>query len=547
MTYLFGDSSPSNLEIDYIEFLREALDFSVAVLGAHERMVQGAARAVEVKHEGDAEVQRLESLGAVVARAVEAVDIGPETSVTAGCAQSLLRGAAETVRSSIDRVRAGGASDTGRIEEEARRDRERCVEALGAFLKSHDLPKMSSELRLQQEGGTGYAARLYARALEGVQAVIDLEIPASHPFAAVVRVDKLAERLEVHAPETGGWLRKEVKLRPQRLDKEFITAVVTNAKETMIQLRTAPDGTGVGFDLTVPEGGVRVSLHRVGESNGETPPFDLDETDSSKIRELKDKIVAATSELRRARRGLVEAALGDKPLAEARDPKVIVERLVAEMAPVVREIAKRSLAPTELVLKRQTGDGRREEIFVSRRDLQMKLRGLGPATRAVFAPLELGEPPADEEPPTLKKIDKDAKAVPIVLTEKKKPAPLFADALAVDKVAADWSPAADKPAADKPAAIGKVQVEKMAAPEKSPADKAAAQADTIQPVPATDKAAAEKPAAEKAAADKPATKSAAANSSVSTSSVSSSGKSDPAVRLDDSFERLIVSDETRKP
>ena len=66
--------------------------------------------------------------------------------------------------------------------------------------------------------------------------------------------------------------------------------------------------------------------------------------------------------------------MADKPLAEQRDPKLLVEQLVAVMAPVVREIAKRSLAPTELVLKRQTGDGRREEIFVARRDLQVKLR-----------------------------------------------------------------------------------------------------------------------------------------------------------------------------
>ena len=217
---------------------------------------------------------------------------------------------------------------------------------------------------------------------------------------------------------------------------------------------------------------------------------------------------------------------------------------MAEMAPVVREIAKRSLAPTELVLKRQTGDGRREEIFVSRRDLQMKLRGLGPATRAVFAPLELGEPPADEEPPTLKKIDKDAKSVPILLTEKKKPEPLFANALAVDKIAAEKAPAdkapVDKAPAEKPA-IGKVQLEKMPAPadkapaEKAPAEKAAAQADTIQPAPAA-----------AAVADKPADKAPASKSAAATSP-SSSGKSEPAVRLDDSLDRLIVSEETRKP
>ncbi|HWE28619.1 MAG TPA: hypothetical protein VHB97_11485, partial [Polyangia bacterium] len=246
--------------------------------------------------------------------------------------------------------------------------------------------------------------------------------------------------VEVHAPESGGWLRKEVKLRAQRLDKEFITAVVAGANETLIRLRTASDGTGVGFDLAIPHDGVRVSLRRVGEAS-ELPPFDLDETDSGKLRDLRDKILETTAELRGARKALVEAALADKPLVEARDPKVIVEQLVAEMAPVVREIAKRSLAPTELVLKRQTGDGRREEIFVSRRDLQVKLRPLGAAMRAVFAPLELGEPPAEDAPTDKRALaDKPAAAAPqpALLVERKKPTAadksLFAEGLAADKV-----------------------------------------------------------------------------------------------------------------
>src|SRR5207245_5323427 len=109
-------------------------------------------------------------------------------------------------------------------------------------------------------------------------------------------------------------------------------------------------------------------------------------------------------DLRQHRRSIVEAMLGDKPLKDQRDPKVIVERLVAVMAPVVREIAKRSLGQMELVLKRQTGDGRREEIFVSRKDLQQKLRPLGPAARAVFKPLDLGELPPEEAAPI--KLDK---------------------------------------------------------------------------------------------------------------------------------------------
>ena len=491
MTYLFGDSSPSNLDFDYIEFLREALDFSVQVLAAHERMMQGAARAVEVRLQAEAEVKRLEGLGAALARSVEAFDIGAAESSTAQCADALLRGAAETVRSAIERVNGASAGDVAKLDDEARRDRLRCVEALASFLEHHDLPKMTSELRLQQESGTGYAARLYVRALDDLAAVVELAVPSSHPFGSVARIDKLVERLEVHAPESGGWLRKEVKLRPQRLDKEFITAVIANANATMIQLRTAADGTGVGFDLTIPAGGVQVSLRRVGEAS-ELPPFDLDETDSSKIRDLRDKVLEATADLRRNRRGLVEAALGDKPLDEQRDPKVLVERLVAEMAPVVREIAKRSLAPTELVLKRQTGDGRREEIFVSRRDLQVKLRPLGKEARAVFGPLELGEPPAEDAPTVKVAPDKPAadkgaaEEKPILLEKKRAPLKesLFAEGLAADKVP-----------------IGRVGAPASATP---PAGSPATQKSDATPSPAP-------------------------------------------VRLDDSIDRLIVSEETRKP
>ena len=445
MPYLFGDSSPSDLQVDYIDFLRDALDFAVQVLLADERMRQGAARAVEVRKAGDAEVARLETLGATLARTIEGSEVGAADSATAQCAHALLRSAADRVRQAIARVHASVASDVAAIEAEARRDRERCAEALSKFLLRHDLPEMTSELRLQQQAGNGYVARTYARALGDLRAVLELEIPPAHALAHVVRVDKLVERLEVHAPESGGWLRKEVKLRPQRLDKEYITGFVGGGPQTEIRLRTAGDGTGPGFDLAFGDASRRVTLRRVGEGE-ELPPFELDDTDAGKVRELADKIAALADDLDGARKSLVEAMLGDTALVEHRDPKVMVERLVALMAPVVQEIAKRSLTPTELVLKRQLGDGRREEIFVSRRDLQLKLRELAEPSRALFKPLGLGElPPA--EAAALDKAAEEKKAAEKKATEKpaekaaEKPAEktaaersLFGQALAVDKV-----------------------------------------------------------------------------------------------------------------
>ena len=47
-------------------------------------------------------------------------------------------------------------------------------------------------------------------------------------------------------------------------------------------------------------------------------------------------------------------------------PTLLVERLIATMAPVVQEIAARSQSPGELVLRRLLSGDRREEIFLSK-------------------------------------------------------------------------------------------------------------------------------------------------------------------------------------
>jgi len=71
----------------------------------------------------------------------------------------------------------------------------------------------------------------------------------------------------------------------------------------------------------------------------------------------------------------------------------MVDRLVEKMAPAVHEIARRSLAPTELVLKRLLDNGRREEIFLARRELEQKFEGLADRGRTILATLGLSDGP----------------------------------------------------------------------------------------------------------------------------------------------------------
>jgi hypothetical protein len=76
----------------------------------------------------------------------------------------------------------------------------------------------------------------------------------------------------------------------------------------------------------------------------------------------------------------------------------VCERLVRVMTPIVREIARRSGAPGELVLRRDVKAGRRDEIYITKAELHEKTLPLPPQLRAVFDSLELDSPRSPRAP-----------------------------------------------------------------------------------------------------------------------------------------------------
>ena len=87
--------------------------------------------------------------------------------------------------------------------------------------------------------------------------------------------------------------------------------------------------------------------------------------------------------------------------------------MVNVLGPVVQEIARRSGAPGELVLRRDLGEGRREEIYITKAELHEKILLLPQSLRGAFDPFELtGGPrspraPAPSEPIYLDAQDED--------------------------------------------------------------------------------------------------------------------------------------------
>ena len=400
MSYLYGDSTPSKLEVNYVEFLRDTVESCVQLLLADQRIAAGAARTRALDAATAAEIARLQKVGALVPKAFEGTPVGDPASATARCVATIVRSAADAVRAAAAEESANLQAAIDRRDAEAVVEREIFVKAIEALLIKHDLPDMASDTNVSLVGGTRYACRLHVATPFGLDATLEVEVPAGHLFERVVRVDRLAERLEVQVPEMSGWLHKEVKLRAQHLEKHHLAAFSNGPAGSTLRLRLGPDGTGPGYDVTFAEG-EPIRLVRVDEQQKREEPFEAQEADVPRLRALREKLGAAVGELARHRTKIVEAKLDGESLQSHSKPTLLVDRLIAVLVPETREIAARSQSPGELVLRRSLGGDRREEIFLSVRDLKLKVESLNDHNRALFDALFLegAAPTSRSEPP----------------------------------------------------------------------------------------------------------------------------------------------------
>ena len=388
MSYLYGDSTPSTLDVDFIDFLQEGLDFCVQLVLSTDGLQRQTERGNALRQAARSDIERLENLGAAAAEHFSDKGDGP----AGRCALAVIRSTNDHIRSEVQGLNSALEIEEAKLEVARAGERENCVKALEALLLRHDLPSSSASLHLRSRAGEPYAARLHTVTPLGVTATIELDVPSSHLFGHVIRIDRILDHLEVQIPEVGGWLHKQFKMRTHRLEKLHVIELDLRGKETSVTLRASADGTGPGFDILVSGEEPRVTLVRVAERGGSAdPPFEVDQAEADNLLALLEKLEASAQELTVHRKALLQASLDDCLLRDHDAPILLAERLVQAIAPVVRDIAVRSPSTTELVLKRLVRGGRREEIYVTKSELREKIERVPTAFRALFDPLGLGE------------------------------------------------------------------------------------------------------------------------------------------------------------
>jgi hypothetical protein len=199
----------------------------------------------------------------------------------------------------------------------------------------------------------------------------------------------------VHAPEQTGWLKKEIKLKAQRLDRLILTEAMDDGHTVTLMLRTDASGaSGLDFEVD-PKAGTATATRAGPNGDPSAGAFDLPAEDVPGLVGLAEKVRAAAGELTAVR--LADATLAERELKQEPTFLHFVEQLIAFMAPIVQEVSRHSLTSTELVLRRLITRERREEIFVAKSTLREKFQPLRPELRELFERLGLD---ADAPPPS---------------------------------------------------------------------------------------------------------------------------------------------------
>jgi hypothetical protein len=393
MSYLYGDSTTFPYDVDYIDLTRHGVECAMQLLSAQHAI--GSALAREESQSQGRNVDRARLIG--MAEAIE----GALTPFLNAESEQLVRAAAralQAAKAALDDERAEGDRRANESATHAQHVIQRASEsahrALETFLSRHDVPETELGLTLSCAGEQGYGGEIAIRSPFGIRATFALRTGAEHGWVRARRVGELAPGLEIHVPQHSGWISKRVELAPVKLDRLFFNSVrVAGAELELMLTKTASGGSGyrISVDLRGARGVLATPLNDNGLADAD-PPLTLDGEDGARMLELSQRVLESVQGLTALRGSMRSVSLDDQPLEQVEWPETAAHRLLAELAPVVLEISRRSGAPGELVLRRDVGGGRREEIYVTKAELWERLLVLPPERRAAFGALGLSAP-----------------------------------------------------------------------------------------------------------------------------------------------------------
>ena len=389
MRYLYGDSVPFPPQHDMVGALKTFVPNAArALLLDHEVRALQEAQAAQER----ARSKTLDELLAFHDAAKQTLERSlPENaaSPTRDYARRLHDQASVFVEETLKSAALATEQERERLRAETAARRGQCREALAASLGVLRLPVQEGEvvMRLQDGHHDLSATFTHPHAIVTAFTLTVSELPVwAHPR----RVGEFAKGVDLPVGVKKSWFGKGASATLAHLDDYIVGGFELADDRAEISLRRKPAEKDVLTFSVRRENDVLIAdVHHPNEVDAQTLPTTLDTAGIAQVERLWQLLRAGVSDVLAHRERLIKIELDGEDVLAADRVAPLVKAIVALLAPVVAEVAKRSPNAQELSLKAENDDGRREEIYVKKADLLVGLEGLEAEERALFAPLGL--------------------------------------------------------------------------------------------------------------------------------------------------------------
>ncbi|MBK7538883.1 MAG: hypothetical protein IPI49_26660 [Myxococcales bacterium] len=379
--YRFGDGTAFPLEENFIDTLTQAVEACTQAFSLLAELDARRDKAQAAERDSQREVERLMDLDRVVAEALG--PFMPGGGGSAGLAQATAMKIIAATKQSVSAVRSQVESRARALLAEAAPSTiaDRVQASLAPFFERVELPGAKWVLSWEARSGP---ARAEATATSGkLAATFSLDVAGA--WQAPIRNEQFASDVIVHLvrKRTFG----KAKATPIDLGKMLMVGIEHTSREVVLWVRETPKSLA-GFRFTIAEDGVTFcNVGAGGEVESEV--LAVADEDLPNLRRLTEAAVTQLAALR-ARRTVRELRFGAEPLVQLAEPKAFPLELLSQLTPLCRMLRDRSPVAGELVLKRDIGDGRREELFVPRAALAARFAPLPASYRRPFEDMGLG-------------------------------------------------------------------------------------------------------------------------------------------------------------
>jgi hypothetical protein len=384
--YRYGDGSPFPLDENFIETLTMAVETCTNAFMPLTELDSRRERAKDARKAADRENARLAEFEKAL---TESLTPWLQTDRKGDNVQQIAQKVGIAAKQALAQTRQTIDARIATMEAQAapRTAAEAVMSALRPFFDANQLPKATWIMSWDVRGNEPHAN---AVATAG-RLVATFELQAD-PYRQPIRIEQLADGVVVHMMKKGVF--GKAKPAPVELGKYVLVAFERTSSEHVLTLRESAAKATPGIRFAVGDKEATwVAITANGDTDGEANPLDLEDVDG--VRRLGERVNAALKDLLQ-RRHLVELTLAGERLDDMPEPRVLPLELLTQLTPLARTIRERSRMSGELILKRDIGDGRREELYVPRASLAQQFARLPAEYRRPFE--DMGISSEDTQP-----------------------------------------------------------------------------------------------------------------------------------------------------